>query len=326
LYVSVICNYMGAAIFSYRTHFSRRRICMTHAPTDTYSWIGTSGGSWGSGPNWADVTVGGAPAGTQPSGQNPVLVSGPNGSVYEVIRGGGSAAEILQTGLAALSGSYAVGGVLSVGAPASTPGSLLLETGSVLQAGSVALNTGTITLDGASLGVSGAMTAGSATVGAGSGVVNLGAGASLTVAGGLALGNGSLVVGGAGARVVLGALSLGSAPMIAGSGGSSSPHDLGSLSVGSGATVTVAGSVTEPDGVIAVSGTQALLVVGETLTLQGGPTGSPAFRWTRSVAGRFGSVGWRSRRSGRTRWWPRSMLTVCRRWRSAHLVVQRRVP
>jgi hypothetical protein len=46
-----------------------------------------------------------------------------------VIRGGGSAADILQTGLAALSGGYAVGGTLSGGLPASTPSSLLLEPG-----------------------------------------------------------------------------------------------------------------------------------------------------------------------------------------------------
>jgi hypothetical protein len=259
--------------------------------SDTYSWIGTSGGSFGSGSNWADVTDGSAPAGSQPGGQNKVVIAAPGGGAYEVISGGGSAAEILQTGLVALSGSYGVVGLLSVGTPetVAAPSSLLLEAGSALQAGSVALNSGTITLGGASLSVSGTMTAGlpagfvlpneSLYLNGSSGVVSVGSGGSLTVVGGLAVASGGLVVGGTLAHATLGALSLGSAPsagVVNGAGDYTVPYDLGSLaglSIGAGGTVTVAESVTEPDGVIAVSGTQALLDVGGTWTLQGGVGG-----------------------------------------------------
>ena len=96
------------------------------SPTDTFTWIGVSGGSWNSGSNWADTTSGTSPAGEQPGSLTPVVIAGPTASTYEVITGGGTAASIAQTGLVDLAGSYAVGGLLAIGNTGTTSGSLSL--------------------------------------------------------------------------------------------------------------------------------------------------------------------------------------------------------
>ena len=256
----------------------------------TYSWIGTSGGLWSSGANWADATIPKVPAGSQPGAQTPVVIAGPTGSTFEVITGGGTAASIVQTGLVDLLGTYAIGGTLSIGTPetvsvtTSTSGSLTLGTGSVITVGAIALNSGTITLagTGASLTTSGSVTVGLASgyvlpngtlyasESGGAGVLSIGAGASFVALGGVAVTSGSLVASGTAASVSVGSLSLGTAPAGAFLFNQPTPYyfgDAGQLLVSAGASVSVAGNIAGPDASVSVSGAGSRLTVGGTMSL-----------------------------------------------------------
>ena len=57
--------------------------------SDSYAWIGSSGGSWDSAADWEDTTSGANPATSVPGSGNAVTIPGPTGSIYEVIDGGG---------------------------------------------------------------------------------------------------------------------------------------------------------------------------------------------------------------------------------------------
>ena len=83
--------------------------------SNTYSWIGASGGLWASGSNWNDTTTGTNPASYVPGTLTPVTIAGPTGSAFEVITGGGTTASVGLTGNVSLAGSYAVGGAVTVG-------------------------------------------------------------------------------------------------------------------------------------------------------------------------------------------------------------------
>ena len=179
--------------------------------TDTYSWIGASGGSWGSPANWADTTAGQNPANAVPGTNNPVTIAGPAGSVYEVIAGGGTAASIALTGLIDLAGTYATGpltiGAVQLGTASATgtAGDLVLDAGSAVSASTVAVTDGSLSLNGGGV----ALTAsGSMTIGTPSGYETSssssgfnGAGGTLSVAGGATVSAGGDLIAAYGSRL-----------------------------------------------------------------------------------------------------------------------------
>ena len=216
---------------------------------DTYSWIGSSGGSWGSGSNWADVTTSTSPAATVPGGLNAAVINGTAGPAYEVIIGGGTAARLTTVGLVELSGTYAVSGSLAVGNNTAT-GSLDLGTGAALTADAIAINNGTVTVTGTgtSLTATSSLTIGteSGTVST-NGVLTIGAGASLTATGSVLVATGMLGLNGLGASATLGSLTVGIDT-------TSSAYNFGGVvAVTNGATLT-AGNITEAYGGSGVGG------------------------------------------------------------------------
>ena len=258
--------------------------------TDAYEWIGSSGGSWGSAADWEDLTSGADPATAVPGSGDPVTIAGPTGAIYEVISGGGNSASLSVTGLVDLSGAYGTGG-LSVGSVSGAPGTATFTSGGLTLGPASAVTATTVNLIDGSLTVSGSgagLTAsGAVTVGApggdnlsiagqtygssngASGSITLGAGATLSAAG-LTVADGSVSASGSGTSLTVnGALSLGIAPstsFVAGmpyyDGGE------GSLSVTSGASVSVTGAITENYlSSIGVSGAGSSLTAGGTLTL-----------------------------------------------------------
>ena len=206
--------------------------------SDKYFWIGSSGGLWGTASNWQDVTAGQNPASSAPGSGNAVTIAGATGSIYEVIGGGGAAASLSVSGLVELLGSYTTG-MLSVATPpasgsTSLTGSLELGAGASLQATSVSVGLPTTYNSAASY------------VSAAAGTLTVTAGAALSTSGTLTVGDGSLVAQGSGASVSIGGnLILGTANP---SSYSTYPYSYaasGSVSVSSGAIVTVAGAITE---------------------------------------------------------------------------------
>ncbi len=224
--------------------------------TDTYSWIGSSGGSWGSGSNWADVTTSASPAGTAPGGLNAVVVNGPTGPAYDVVTSGGSAASLLLTGLVDLSGTYDIGGMVTVGTAAAD--SLDLGTGAALAAGAIAINTGMVTETGAALTTGGSLTIGTETsLASTNGLLAIDAGARLAVGGNVLLTAGTLWVSGSGAIAHLGSLTVG---------------------------ITSPSSIVAPgEAVIIDNG--ATLTAGNVTEAYGGTSGSPAFGISTNYSG-----------------------------------------
>jgi hypothetical protein len=266
-------------------------------PVDIYDWIGSSGGSWQSASNWQDVTSGQDPATTVPGANNPVTISGPTGSIYEVISGGGAAASVALTGLVDLVGAYNAG-ALNVGTvqagtslASATLGDLVLGAGSSLQAsGTLAVADGTLAVSGTGVGLSagGAVTIGMLqgeylSGGTGyfyfsgvAGALTAAGAARVAAAGNVTVGDGTLSATGAGTTVTIGG------SLVLGSPGTSTyvePYtdaSPGSLSILNGASVAVAGAITAYDddnfsamgnSGIDVSGAGSRLTAGGTLTL-----------------------------------------------------------
>ena len=239
------------------------------ANSDSYTWIGSSGGSWGALGNWNDTTTGTNPASYVPGTLTPVTIAGPTGSTFEVITGGGAAASVGLTGNVSLAGSYAVGGAVTVGSMAVvpstppylgttttlTPGTLMLSAGGTVTAGSVNVLDGTLSLAGATkLSTTGSISLGDA--GNASGAISLVSGATLSTVGDLSINFGSLTDAG-GLVTVGGALTVGTA-------GSSASG------VTAGGKLTVAGGITETNGIVFAGGASSKLVANGTLTAAGG--------------------------------------------------------
>ena len=260
--------------------------------SDAFNWIGSSGGSWGSASNWQDVTLGQNPSTTAPGNKNAVTISGPTGSIYEVITGGGASASLSLTGLLDFIGAYTTG-LLTVGAMqvasngvTFTAGNLTLGTGSSLQASSVTVTDGSVLVSGtgAALSSSGLLTLGTLSGyyqanPSGSGYVydpgisaslSVAAGAGLTMSGGGVIANGTLSADGAGTTVgITGNLVLGSAPP----SGYTQPYSYastGSANVSNGAAVTISGSVTEWGSSLNISGSGSTVNIAGSLTESNG--------------------------------------------------------
>ncbi|HUB44321.1 MAG TPA: choice-of-anchor D domain-containing protein [Acetobacteraceae bacterium] len=253
--------------------------------TDSYNWIGTSGGSWGSTANWQDVTKSQSPAAAVPGLHDPVTITGPTGSVYEVIGGGGTAALVAISGLIDLAGTYNIGalnvGSVQPGASSATEsnGTLALGSGSAMQASTVTVADGALSLAGGGVSVtaSGAVTLGTPATYTGTyyspsemGTLNVAGGAALTTSGSLVVAYGTVTASGGGSDVsVAGSLVLGT-PAPASYAGAYTDFADGSLIITSGATVAVIGSIVDNDASdigIAVSGGGSRLSARGSLTL-----------------------------------------------------------
>jgi len=178
--------------------------------SDRYVWVGSSGGLWSSAPNWMDSTNGATPSLYVPGSNNAVTITGPSGSTFETVAGGGSAASLGLTGEVSLTDAYKIGGVLTIGSSdvptggattAFTEGSLALAAAGTISAGSINVVDGTLSLADKSSVTS----AGPIVVGSGpQGTINVGASATLSTSGSLSFGansgmhsEGSVTVGGA---------------------------------------------------------------------------------------------------------------------------------
>ena len=228
--------------------------------TDAYAWIGSSGGSWGNAANWEDVTFGQNPATSVPGSLDPVTITGPTGSVYEVIDGGGAAASLALTGYVDLVGAYATG-AMRVGTTA-VPSGLILVGGSGLSAAAVSVVDGSVAVSGSgsSLSASGTVTVARSSYG-GPGSISIGSGATLTAVAGVTVTSGSLSVSGSGATAAL------SNGLAIGDASGEFFFDYGSVSVASGATIAVTGTLDESFGSIDVSGAGSALTVSSAATI-----------------------------------------------------------
>ena len=253
--------------------------------TDAYSWIGASGGSWGSASNWADVTAGENPAPAVPGTITPVTIAGPTSSAYEVIAGGGTAASIALTGSIDLAGSYTTGtltiGSLQVGTSSvtGTSGNLGIGAGSAVSASTVALEDGALSLNGGgvALAASGSITIGtpsgyetsssSSDFSGAAGTLSVAGGATLAAQGDLIVADGSVVAQGSGTTLTVNdGLTLGT-PSPASTTPPYTNAASGELSIESGAIVAIAGGLTDNyDNVVSVSGAGSELTVAGTAT------------------------------------------------------------
>jgi hypothetical protein len=196
--------------------------------SDRYTWIGGSGGLWGSALNWRDNTSGADPALSVPGSNTAVSISGPTGSTYEVISGGGAAASLTVTGYVSLDGRYALGSV-ALGAVPTTPSSGSVNAGLNVSPGAT-VSVGAVAVDSAAISVSGAGAAltasGPIRLGASSGYLSspsslytqilgttgnlsVSAGAQLVASGEVNVASGTLSVDGSGTNATLGTLTLG---------------------------------------------------------------------------------------------------------------------
>ena len=249
------------------------------ATSDSYTWIGPSGGSWGALGNWNDTTTGVSPAAYVPGKLTPVTIAGPTGSTFEVIAGGGNAASVGLTGNVSLAGSYTIGGAVTVGnlavVPATSPysgtttttltaGALMLSTGGTITAGTVNVLDGTLSLAGSTkLSATGSITLGVAggynvpyggtyiySPGA-TGSISLASGATLSTAGGLSVNSGSISLASGATLSTAGSLSVNSGSLSDVGG----VVNIGStLTVGTAVAVTAGGKLTVGDGITGLSG------------------------------------------------------------------------
>jgi hypothetical protein len=260
--------------------------------TDTYLWNGplidgpSSYGSWDTASDWNDLTAGVDPATEFPDASSTVEIVGPaNPFADDNIYDGGSALSISVTNTANLFGAYTTGALTlgTISGPTSAPtfaaGELILGFGpnGQLTAASASLLDGNLTVEnaGSSFTVTGVLAVG---VPSGANVpidgtvytsIGVPAAGTLTIksggvvsAGSLEIQDGTLSASGSGASIaVQGAVSLGEIPS-----GASSPvyldNNTGSISIGAGATMTVAGGLTADSGsVVSVNGADASLSV-----------------------------------------------------------------
>ena len=254
------------------------------ATSDSYFWIGSSGGLWSFAGNWRDLTSGAVPAGFVPGTLTPVTITGPGGQTYEAIGGGGSAASLGITGNIALSGAYAVG-ALGIGARTAAGAGFVYAAGAVIVANS--LSASTINLASGSLGLLGVGAtlgaSGTVTLGAQSNIggalpagydpgaaatISVGAGTAMTLGGGLSIVQGGITVSGAGASVtVSGPVGLGVAGVPPTVGPQSAVDAAGSIAIGNGGVFSVANALSETIGSIRVDGTGSRLNVQGLLTI-----------------------------------------------------------
>jgi hypothetical protein len=257
---------------------------------DLYAWTGADSDAWDDPGNWTDVTQGQSPASVAPGQNDLVGIAGPDGGVL-LVQGPADAASLSLSGTVELAGAYAIG-TLAVGGSAAA--SLALGSGAVVDAAS-AVVAGGITTDGGDLAVSGALTLGTAGL---AGVLAAGGPSAIVIEGDAFLATaGSAVAASAGASVEVGGDD--------GAAAGSVTVDAGGLLQGQGA-VNAAGQTID-DGTIAasagtlvlgdVSGMGTLLVgigaelvlagsiggslvadfaAGGTLTLAAAPSGDPA--------------------------------------------------
>ena len=259
------------------------------ANADAYDWIGSTGGYWGVTTNWRNLTTGSNPAIAFPGTLSPVTIAGPAGPVYEVIRGGGSAASLTVTGNVDLNGFDLIGalsvGRKSVSGAGSTAVSYVYNGGALLVASVVAASTvnlvsGSLAVAGgsATLNTSGAVTAGTQSI-VTTGLpasYDPGSAVNLSVSGGgswnagttLAIVQGALSVSGVGSTAsVTGAVSLGAAGRPPGGASSAAYDATGTIAVSGGGVFSTGDALTEIAGSITVSGAGSRLTVANVLTL-----------------------------------------------------------
>ena len=263
--------------------------------SDTYSWIGSSGGPWGLAANWADTTAGQNPATSVPGTNNPVVIAGPTGSIYEVIAGGGTAASIALTGLIDLTGTYATGpltiGTVQAGTSSfsGTAGNLELGSVSAVSASVVTVADGALSLNGGgvALTASGSITIGtpsgyqtsssSSYFNGAAGTVSVAGGATITAGGDLIVAYGSVSAQGGGTELEVGGDLLLGTPNPTNTTRPYANAEVGNLSVANGATVAIAGGLVEYYGYyygsneIDVSGAGSKLSVAGTATFDSAP-------------------------------------------------------
>ena len=241
---------------------------------DAYLWVGPTGSSWGSASNWSDTTTGTNPAPYVPGTLTPVTITGPTGSTFEVITGGGNAASVGLTGNVSLAGSYAFGGVLGVGSLAVTPpsigsttilitSSLALAAGSTITADSVNVVDGTLSLAGTtSMSSAGPVTVGLADdryYGFSDGAINLAMGATLSTPGALSINSGTLNDTG-------GTVNVGGALTVGTTATSNRYQGSGRIVVTTGGTLTIGGAITEFGGMVVADGAGSKVIGSGTLT------------------------------------------------------------
>ncbi|RBP16833.1 hypothetical protein DFR50_104110, partial [Roseiarcus fermentans] len=232
--------------------------------SDAFTWIGSTGGSWGLATNWQDTTTGQNPATTVPVLKNAVKIVGATGTAFEAIVGGGAAASVGLTQRVNLGGTYTFG-ALTVGAENLVPngsaafvsGNLALGSGSALTLGVLDLLDGQMTVGaGDRVTASGAVTIGQAaqagvptgglatgSSAAVSGALTASSGSVFSASGDLSVVDGSLTVDGAGSAVSVGGnMQLGAAATSTGTRSSSASS--GTVTLTNGARLSVAGSVT----------------------------------------------------------------------------------
>jgi hypothetical protein len=221
--------------------------------TDLLAWAQPGSGLWNKAANWFDLTTGSA-ATAPPGTLNPVQITGPTGTNFQIIGGPAACASMAYFGNTYLNGAFSTGllaiGGLPSGSTTLTPGALDIGVATSLAASSAAIADGEILVTGST--------------------------ATLTVSGTLVLGGGapnpqgstaSLSVSGGG-TVLLGGLSLGG-----GAGDWLTTDSLSAIEIGTAGDAQ-AGAVTIDAG-IAVAGNGAidqsgLTIVNGTLVAQGG--------------------------------------------------------
>lgn len=247
--------------------------------TDTYSWIGSSGGLWDAASDWTDLVTHTSLTVGWPTTTASAIVIGPQSGTYEVISGPGSAATLATTGSIALSGSFSITGTLTAGDNQSKDtigASLQVENSSTINTATLLLNSGTIDVSGTGA----RLIATTETIGQptgyvipsgsffqwGSGVagtLDIESTASMTASGTVAVINGSLLANG---TETFGGLLLGIALSNANTTGAYYYQTDGHLVIASG-SAAIAGNATVVAGEIAVNG--GSLSVGGTVALQG---------------------------------------------------------
>ncbi len=107
------------------------------AATDLYTWSNPYGGTWGTGSNWFDTTVG-SPVIAAPGSASTVSITGGAGNMFTNILGSGAAAQLSITNDVLVWGTIAVGGTLSLTGSSTE---LDLDGGASVAAASLTLGT-----------------------------------------------------------------------------------------------------------------------------------------------------------------------------------------
>jgi fibronectin-binding autotransporter adhesin len=257
----------------------------TATNNDTFSWSGS--GSWGTASNWRDTTTN-ATASVIPGASTSVTIAGSTTGATAAIVGGGTASSISQTGSMDLVGRYTIGtqvtvGTVTVGTTTATllPGSLHLLSGGTMAADTVTIVAGDMSLlPGTSLSAGTSINLGVApgrniatnngyvsTLGA-TGTLCVGTGSTLAVASNVTINQGTLS-NADGLISIGGSLVIGTAPTGAPTGALYTAAANGSVSITTGGSLSVAGPISDPKGILVVDGIGAALTSTGTLTAAG---------------------------------------------------------